>query len=329
MFLTMLARPEAPLLAGLFALGLAWRVRWDWRAWLVVILTFGLPFLAYEVWRWGHFDISIPFGMPHSAVCKADYVSDKSPLTDDLLELFKPLVLLALVYPWRKLGPRHLVMWGVPVAYFFVLHGVDPIIGYWNRHGLLAFALLALAAGVGLVQAARVMGPRARPALREAVVLLLALSYVAVFQEDPAEPLKKRADMYARRMETRGQAGDWLKARVRPEDWVLVGDVGRIPYELDAHVLDAFCLNCLEYTSDAIDGDPGRFADYVFLLKPRFLVIHSARRDRLRPRGEYGVFPAVVRNPGFRAEYDKAVVFGAKGDPFQYWIYQRRDRASD
>jgi len=320
LLLTTLTRPEAVVVAGAFAVGLAWRVRLDARAWATVTLTFLLPFAAYHLWRLDYFGALLP----HSAVCKSRAVLRATPLTKDLANLLSPIALLAAIYPWRKLGSRHVVMWLVPIAYGFVLDGVDPVIGYWNRHGLLAYALTLLAAAVGLHEASKIIWPRARRLVRESLLLTLVLAYSATFVEDPTAAIDKQASRYARRSEQRAAAAAWFAERVKPSDWIVLGDDGQIPYELDAKVMDTFCLNSLEFTNPPIDWNATRFADYIYRLKPRFVVVHSRSRTQLKPLAAYGTNPALVKNPDFRLFYTKRAVFGPPGDPFYYWVYERR-----
>lgn len=319
-FLACLTRPDGAVVALALAVALLARARFAPRPWLVVGLVFVLPIALYHGWRLAHFGALLP----HSVVCKLAYSGDPNVLTRDYWHYAAPFALLALAHPWRRLDVRHALLWLIPLGYAALLHGADPIIGYWNRHALAAVALLLVVAVAGLSHiAAFVLAPLGR-AWREVLLGFGAVIYVSATVSDFSEPLRRDAAHYARRMEVRAELSTWLADHTKPEDWILMGDVGRAVYDVDANVIDAFCLNCREMSAPPISFSAERFADAVMARAPAVLVVHSARPDRLVPRGEYGVYPAIVAHPAFRRDYQQAATFGASGDAFHYWVYLRR-----
>lgn len=321
-FLACLTRPDGVLVALALAVALLARARFAPRPWLVVGVAFVLPTALYHAWRVAHFGALLP----HSVVCKLAYTGDPNVLTRDYWRFAAPFALLALAHPWRRLDARHALLWLVPLAYAALLQGADPIIGYWNRHALAAIALLLVAAVAALGNvAAYVLAPLGR-AWREILLAFGVVIYVAATSSDFSDALRRDAAHYARRMDARADLSAWLQAHTGPDDQVLMGDVGRAVYDVPASVIDAFCLNCRAMSEPPVSFSAERFADAVFARAPAVLIVHSARADRLAPRGEYGVFPAIVRHPAFARDYQHATTIGAPGDDFHYWVYTRRPR---
>jgi hypothetical protein len=124
-------------------------------------------------------------------------------------------------------------------------------------------------------------------------------------------------------MEDRRALGDWLLARLGPDDVYVVGDCGLIPYVSRGVVIDAFCLNSAEMTSPPISGDRDRFVERVFERQPRFLVVHSRDSEELVPAPAYGFYPALVKHRRF-AQYRLVTKFGVAGEGYFYWVYERR-----
>lgn len=313
-----ITRPEGPMVGIFLAMALAWRVGLDRCSWGLVLAVYALPMAAYQAWRISYFGALLP----HSVVCKLDYGGDPAALTRDFWELVGPMAIFALAFPWRRVDARHAILCGVPAAYAALLYGADPIIGHWNRHGLAAYALLLVAAAAGFARIVAVAlgSPAAR--WRDPALVAATLLHVAVAR-DPEPEIRKRAESYAARMDARERLGAWLDLRVRPAEQVLVGDAGLVPYRVRARVIDAFCLNCREMTAPPIERSAERFASWAFEQRPRFMIVHSSKRERLAPRREYGIFPALAKHPTLASEYQHVATFGAKSDDFHYWVFER------
>ena len=95
-----------------------------------------------------------------------------------------------------------------------------------------------------------------------------------------------------------------------------------IPYEADVNVIDAFCLNCPEFVGPEIDKSYKRFVDWILDQKPQAIVVHSNRKNELKPRSEYGFYPDLVSREEFKRLYKCKKVFGAKRDSFHFWVFE-------
>jgi hypothetical protein len=151
--------------------------------------------------------------------------------------------------------------------------------------------------------------------------------------DDPKDPwvlsppfdLAYHASCLSRREDGRAALGRYLDRTLSPQQSYVLGDDGIAPYLSHANVIDAFCLNSAELTRPPISFDQRRFLDSVFARSPDVIVVHSYPGNRLRPRTEYGFYPALVADARFAERYEHR-----RGDPvihaesFDYWIYERR-----
>jgi hypothetical protein len=323
-------------------------------------VAFALPYAAYTLWRVAHFRRLLP----NTVYCKAAYTGDPWTLIRDCWNEGKIFIMLALLQDPRKLGVRALPLFLLPAAYVVILFRADPIIGQSSRHFLAALALMMVASSTGIVNlvALAVMPLRALSrrvsrlwgksnlapsadggevrqrvswaVLVDTALVLACLAWLAPPLDTMGPPpwLHGRVGvrpptMYSRRMRARADLGRYLDQTLSPQQSYLIGDDGIVPYLSHASVIDPFCLNSRELTTQPIAFDyRGLFLDWVFERAPDLLIVHSTSAQRLSPRGEYGFYPALVADARFRARYQQrhAPIFGAPGDEFFYWIYERR-----
>jgi hypothetical protein len=352
--LAALTRPEGPVVAlalgatafATYALAAAReergsearaRIYGEARQSVVIFLAlFVFPYAVYFVWRVAHFGRLLP----NTVYCKAAYRGDRWILLREFWDQGRFFILLACAQRPRRLGPRALSLFLIPVAYAVMLTGADPIIGYYSRHFLAAFALLVVAASIGAANLAsfasniivRLVRVRARlpeaatiewlPNVTQAVLAGVFLVTSGTLDTEIGDPLAQEAARYSRRMAARKELGGYLDASLSPSQRYVIGDAGIVPYVSRPAVTDAFCLNSRELTSPEIHFDETRFIDWIYRSAPDALVVHSLSSVRLTPRGEYGFFPALVRDARF-GQYRLDRVFGARGDDFSYWVYRR------
>ena len=328
-------RPEGPIVGMAIAVGIAaeavvrvWRprglsvravAREAGRLLTPVLLTSALPYLLYAGWRLAYFGDLVP----NSVRCKA-FVDPADLLVGDALRLLMwplPFAIYAVV---RR--PRFL---RVSLATFVVLSvsilgGVDPIIGHGNRHVLAAFAAACVLATLGVWELAAAARRRLSPAVIASVLTLIAVTWSFSDLDGRLRFVRGVGESYTRRTEARRELANWLNLHTLPHDRVLVGDTGVVGYLARARIVDAFCLNCRATPRPPIDRDPRAFARWVFARPPKILVVHSSSGDRLIPRPEEGVYPALVADPAFTRDYRLRAIFGRPGGDFYYFAYQLR-----
>lgn len=228
--------------------------------------------------------------------------------------------------PWRRFDVRHLAIVLIVLIYTAVLYDVDPIVGYFNRHFLAAFAPLLVVAVVGMLSLIRVLFPSACSQNNEMLLAAVMLVVTAVQTADNRATLVHDAAYYARRMAAREDLANWIGRRLAPEESCLIGDTGLVPYLTNSGVIDAYCLNCAEMTRPPIDGSAAKFVEMVFSRRPAMIVVHSSDPQELEPHEYYGIYPLLIRHPSFNAEYHHVTTFGAVGDEFHYWVFEHKAR---
>lgn len=303
------------------------------------LLIFALPYALYFTWRFATFERLLP----NTVYCKANYQGDAWVLLRHFWIEAKWFVLVALVQYPRRLRIAIFPLLAFTAVYGLILIGADPIIGHYSRHFLAAFALLLVASSLGAAnllelivlvgvwlwrRVSRTDKPRVGTLSWQRVTQALLVGAYLVWSADLMERLgpsvSASARSYAGRMEARAELGRYLDTKLQPEQSFLIGDAGIVPFVSRAKVIDAFCLNSREMTSPEIDFDQRRYIDWVFREEPDVVVVHSVSPVKLRPRKEYGFFPAFVRDKRFDRHYEREHVVGARRDAFQYWVYRRR-----
>jgi hypothetical protein len=327
-FLGALTRPEGPVvgIVLLVVLGIAL-----WRGWLprrrvlaaaaALGLAAAVPFAAYEAWRWIYFHRLLP----NSVLCKIG-LDRSAALVHDFVGVTWPLWIAAAAPPWRRPSPTDLAAWLLGAFFVVGLWRADPMIGQWNRHFLAAGALLLVPAVTGVLRWTESMWPGVPRWRAELSLALLVLVLAVAAAPGTVRRSAAAANDYHRREEARRHLALWLNTRLKPGESYVIGDAGLVPFLCGNRVIDAYCLNCGEMTRPPIDGSPQRFVTWMLNEKPAMIVVLSGSARVLKPHVYRGVFPRLVAHPEFSAGYLPRFVAGAPGDPFQYWVFERRDR---
>lgn len=322
-FLVAITRAEGPIVGiGIaIVLGGALLVRRElagrMRTFAAFALPFAVPYAIYFAWRLVHFEALVP----NTVACKSLFASGSKLVFEGYAALALPYLVIAVLRRPRDVDARTLALFVVPLAYAIILRDVDPIISYYNRHALAAWAFLVVAAVVALVRLAALV-PRVPVIVVEVVIVVAAIAWSMPMRLEQRDTLERFTSEYAIRDRDRTAAGGWLAANLPASATFVVGDCGLIPYLAPAHAIDVFCLNNRAMTHGA--STPRAVADLVFEASPAVIVVHSSSAERLVPRADYGVYPAIVADPRF-AKYAFVTRFGSPASVAQYyWIYVRR-----
>jgi len=318
-----LLRPEGPLAILVLVLFVGWK---QWRVQglraiatrplAALVLPFALGYVAYFVWRASYFGALLP----NTVYCKAAYEGDPWTLIVQFLTGAR-LLPLALVPLLLRPSARNIVLY-VPVAlYVAILYNVSPTVAQMNRHFLVVFPLVYVAAVVGVFRLVSLGRSGDRGTIREALGVVLALSLVLAIPSVEPRRLERLSGAYAERQLVREELGTWLKHETEPDDWYAIGDAGITPYTSGGKVIDLYCLNCREMTREPVSFSSERFADWLFGTKPRFLVMHSGSKTDFEPLWPPHV--EVASHPDFSAHYRLRERFNTRGRHFNYWIYER------
>lgn len=321
-----LVRPEGPLLFVVLGGGVVWylgRTLWSGgasarharRALGVFVATFGLPYGIYFAARALYFQRLLP----NPIYCKAAYSGDPWQLILDVGHDFWPIIGLGLVALSRR-DWRITLALSVPALQLAVLYGVDPIVGYHCRHFLPALAPLAVAGAVGAWTLFAKFGGLSL--WRSSLAVLLGGALGPWPQPDK---LHQDAVHYERRMRKRERLAAYLDERVQPNQWVILGDAGLVPFLSHAKYLDAYCLNSREMPLPPISFSPNRFAEFALGRQPEAIVVSSLSQTEMVPQPIMGVWPPLIRDRRLQEDYELATIIPTEAF-VAYWVYLRRHR---
>lgn len=317
---------------------------------IALLFAFAVPYALYFGWRVAYFGRLLP----NTVTCKAAYDGDPWTLLHDFWRDAKVFILLALVQRPGRLGALALPLFLLPLAYAVILIGADPIIGHFSRHFLAPLALLTVASAIGMrnllllaTRAVAAIAKRIRltlpdqrevqlelperlfPRVADVAACVIAVAWTVTLVPGQEKQLVPLARSYAERMDARAALGRELDSMLTAEQTYAIGDAGMVPYKTRAKVIDVFGLNSRVMSSPEVHFDRTKFLSWLFNAAPEVIVVHSASATELQPRGEYGFYPALVDDERFKEDYVRYPrVFGAPGDDFHYWVFQRRESAS-
>jgi hypothetical protein len=326
--LAALTRPEGPLVGLAIAAGAAaegWRQaggRAGWRRAAALVAPVALVaaplWLLYLGWKLAWFGD----WLPNSVRCKAIWEGDPWLLLREALPLVGWTLPLAACAVLARRSLRRVALATFALASLAILHGVDPIVGYGNRHVLAAWAALVSLAVAGAADLAERLWPRPGRQ-RVAVALLTGTALLCLAVLAPRLRFARHTGAaYESRDAARRELVAWLDARHDASARVVLGDCGLVGFLTRTRVIDALCLNAKETPRPPIRRDPEAFARWVFGGPPEVVVLSSTRADRLALRGAYGVYPALARHPAFAA-YRLGAIFGHADDELFYWVFER------
>ncbi|PRQ09324.1 hypothetical protein ENSA7_10160 [Enhygromyxa salina] len=331
--LASLLRPEGPLLAlavGLAAgaqlgldrraLGSSFDARSYRRAALGFVGVFVPLMLIYAGWRFAYFGELVP----NTVRCKAGHV-DQFALLEDYWSAAPLSLVLAVIWPLRRVDARVLLPLSILLVYAIALIGADPLIGHDLRHLLAAHALVCVLASATALRlaawVARGVGPRY---IEPALVVLILVVATPLGGLPSHDDLRGRASGYAARTRARAALGEHLGRALGPGERALLGDVGVAGWTGDAPIIDAFCLNSAALARPPLRGEPGRQADWILAeQRPSLIVVHSRSPKQIEPRGQ--IYRELLADPRFEQDYVQQRRFNAKRGAFHYVVFRRRD----
>jgi hypothetical protein len=297
-----LVRPEGPLVG--LAIGTGYLVYRDWPTLVRFAVAAVAPYTIYFAWRLLEF--GRPF--PNTVYCKAASTAPPWAVASQLLVVALPCLALML---GAKLDRRHLSAVTLAALYVLILYRVDTAVSSYHRFDLAVSALL-LAVASATFMARWTARPRAA----------LAACTIGVAALWPTHRMvRAHALSYLSRESPRRSLAAWLNVHLSRADSYVMGDVGLVGTLVDRRMLDALCLTNGAMTRPPIDRDAGRYAGWLLAQRPAAIVISSKRNEELVPAGTLGVFPALLRHPGFGL-YRQDTVF-RNGSGAQYWVFTR------
>ena len=193
-----------------------------------------------------------------------------------------------------------------------------------NRHVLGGAAPLLVVACVAAFELLDRTFPRVSPAQWERRFAFFAVLASAAITPGQVGLLEDFASSTVPRAQARAELGAWLSATVPAGEQVVAGAVGRIAYDLDVRVVDAYCLNDARVTGPPISQSAPKVVDLYLQDAPAAFVVGSESAESFEPHPYRGVFPELVSRPAFRSGYRMAYQ-AAVAPGFSYWVFLRND----
>lgn len=285
-------------------------LRLDWPWWLAFVAIFLVLYGPYFAWRWSYF--GLPW--PNSVYCKGD--GGGNGIVVQAVALAWPLGVLALIRPLRAWTLPALYVLGVPLVTLLLYYDRSALVAGWNRHFLLGWAFIALAAAQAL-QALLTLLPSRRDALARmfgATALVAAVSALAV-QYPTLEISRSR---YLVRSEARKSVAEWAKTNLPRGTQLALGDVGVVGYYAEIPIYDLYCLNNREMVERDLRHSRTRHAAYIMDRRDIGAIAVTYRDAKLTKPRDW-LTTALEEHPQFRSRYSPAAVFRSRG--FHYQIF--------
>lgn len=319
-----LTRPEAPaiVLALPFVLYMHAYLRAEddesqlrtvWRRHGAWISSFAIAYAVYFLWRWTYFDQLLP----NSVMFKAR-ASVGGQLLREFMYQSLPLVLLALLYPARRLGTRGVMLAAIPIVYAVILYDAANSVAYLHRFFLPAFVcLVILAAGAARY---RMIDP-GRLGLAPAVAaLVFAAGWDLSHPESGLVRTADRVDEMSARARSRVELAEWLHDNLGAEQTIAMGDIGIVSYVLDNHFIDTFGLNDPDFIREHT-GERRPHVRSALRRKPDAIIVVSTSADE--PAGLYAAGRQILRSQTLGKHYAAVHVVTSPIEDYHYWVFIR------
>lgn len=352
-----LTRPEAALFFLVFGLILLTQQKTLFsRALLRYVGAFTLIYLPYFLFRlyyFGHF-------FPNPIACKCLDAVHPTTLFFDYLQIALPFLAASSFILWVKpqttqqthyagissiphitLSSAFLYLCIPPLICLFMLYGVDPIVGYFNRYGQPFLSLLVISSVLGLHQLNQLIKNNMS---KDKLTLLFFIVFFALslaIEIDFIPKEAKAAALYVKRNAMRMNLAQWMKKQNskstvdNPVSYttpsMVVGDCGIVPFLLpQTEIIDSLCLNSREMTSPAIHRSYPLFIDWILhQKKPDYIIL-----TRLRWSGNteyyWPVFEKLLLNDSnfqthyhFIKRFSSSLNIDSVSLRYQYWVYKR------
>lgn len=265
-----LTRPETPALMVLFFLLICWdSLTYEKSEFWVGVFAFLLPlifiFSPYFIWRWHYYG----YLFPNSFYCKGFSSSLAYLLDFNYFKLIWPFALLSLPAIWMAEDKRHYFLWLPSVVYLLLLREADPVVAFYNRLFLAAFALMIPLAFHGLLLIGDYLGSKLLFLVSFVVLCLIGLPKMSLAQYHyfSENPLKGEV--------LRKQVITWMNAHLKPEDKVVLADAGMIPYYSQQYIIDSYCLNNVTMAHYSEQQRYEQFCQHVLDEHPQAIILTS------------------------------------------------------
>lgn len=274
--LASMTRPEAPALIIVFFVLMCWdkpngASKSYWKGISFFVMTLGVIFLPYFLWRWNYYGLLFP----NSVYCKG-VSTDSTALVDlSYLKLVWPFALLAVPACIQSDDKRPYFLWVPSLIYLIMLAASDPIVAFYNRLFLPAFVLLLPLALQGL---SLILTVYLKHKDYVYFIALYALAFWVAVLFIPTFTLFEYSYFSKNPLDgeqLRTQVIQWLNTHSLSGDSVVLGDSGMIPYWSNLNFIDSFCLNNKIMGQYPVNQRYELFCRKILDQKPKVIILTS------------------------------------------------------
>ena len=314
-----LFRPEAPLLALLFAGLLVIKDRAAAKSFCVWFAALYIPYFVARWWYFGRM-------LPNPVYCKALFSVAPGWLDLEYVLLLLPFLVFCIPHFVYKHNYKDFFLSLPSLVYLLAFYNADVVVAYGHRFFLPVFILMLPLFVSGLLTLVEVIAPkRPRPeGVHWAASLALVISIVFIPNYLYLNDFSSFTDNTRRAAKLRREVGLWLKAHLKPGEKASVGDCGLIPWTAESTIIDSYCLNNRKMTSAPISLSYPKFLNWlVNIERPRYIILLSLRIN------QHGYFPPfdklALSHHLFAKQYSLTKVFrvGDNKNGYFYEIYIR------
>lgn len=267
MALAGMTRPEAPALLLLFTVLLWFQDNRLPRTKLMMIYfaSFLMVYGGYFFWRWHYFGRLFP----NPVYCKGWQDAGSLVLDKQYWRLALPMMVLALPALFKRADSRYGFLLLPGVLYSVLLIGASPLVAFDNRLFLPAYVLLLPLALLG-IYTLLTRFPKTQDMALYLVsglvivffIPMMSLSGYRYFTQNPVAGEHLRENVLA-----------WLEGNTRASSRVVLADSGMIPWRINRHFTDSYCLNNSAMTLDKPKDMYRHFCQQVFRTHPDVIVL--------------------------------------------------------
>lgn len=231
-------------------------------------LAFALCFIPYFLWRWHYYG----YLFPNPVYCKG-FTKKSFYLDWNYLKFIWPFALLALPACFKAKDTRHYFLWLPSVIYLILLLNSEPLVGHYNRFFLVSYALLVPLAQQGLSVLISLYTKVNDEVYVFSLLLLSAVCAIVFIPKASYGELRYFAYNPQQGEQLRMQLVDWLSQHAAPNDTVVLGDAGIIPYYSPLTFIDSYCLNDKKTAHDSKTLRYENFCQRTLKEKPRIIIL--------------------------------------------------------
>jgi arabinofuranosyltransferase len=289
---------------------------------LAYVLVFGVPFLAYWVWRTEYYGYLLPNTFYAKTSFSLDYLLRGVKYLVEFLPLYGGALLILVPFlllndsRWRS--HSYLLALIAGWSAYTVWIGGDGLVMFRFAVPIIAPLAYLLQEGLGLALSADGSPARsswlpvARPALQVCAALgVLAVVGLGWLHSAPVSAMKSNAQLDQARV----RLGQWLQQEALSGDSLAVGAAGAMPYYSGLPTVDMLGLNDVHIAHEgkrAADSGAGhdRFdAEYVLRQQPTFIVLGPMFEDGSNlQEATIPAVKAILESEGFCRQYQRLAV---------------------